>query len=93
MPLEHYAAQRPGRHAAADLLSFFGAGRSQTVGRCRYGFTVDHCIHGDSCKATSRGDVCNFGKRIRTEVLVTGAQHSALCYCRFRDRRVACHQR
>lgn len=76
MPLGYHAAQLPGRHAAADLLGFFGAGRSQNVERCRYGFTVDHCIHGNSCKATSRGDVCNVGKRIRTEVLVTGAQHS-----------------
>ncbi|KAK9836262.1 hypothetical protein WJX81_000322 [Elliptochloris bilobata] len=38
-----------------------------------YDFTVDNCVHCASCTATSRGDACTFGKRIRSEVLVTGS--------------------
>ena len=47
----------------------------------RYKFTVDNCMHGASCTATARGDICTHGKRIKEETLVTGARALAGSRC------------
>ena len=36
-------------------------------------------MHGASCKETKHGGNCTFGKRVKEEVLVTGARWRARC--------------
>ena len=40
----------------------------------RYKFTESTCMHGASCSQTKNGGNCTWGKRVKEEVLVTGAR-------------------